>query len=379
MKNLLLAFILTVLFASCSGPTPSLITPVSPVMPVTEDPAKPLQYFTGYKSRPDRHYGHLYWRHKAMYQAIALGDIPDTYDSRTLGCQMPIKDQKSCGSCWRFGSTTTGEINYCIETGNKSAIAAPWATQPGVSCDKDWLGCNGGGFTGKFDQTYGFFLESQWPYTSGNGNTGRCDTNKLKTLQPVVKPKSFVYIGAPDRSPTFDEVTAAIAKVGAVAVSFGADNSLNSIHSESDVLTRCYGTQINHMVSAIGFNRSAKWLQEQNSWGVGFGAQGYFKIAWGCNGTSEDAGYYVFEGTPGNPPKVHLPAQYIVNAGDDVTLAVKAEAGATYEWFQAKTSVGTGPLVTISPTIDADYRLVAKNQYGEAEVVTLVTIRANTF
>lgn len=375
MKTGLLVSLLLFVFAGCTGPSTPPVGPLEPVIDLT----KPLQNFTGYISDPHKKYGRVYWRSRAMYQAIAEGRVPDTYDSRALGCQMPIKDQKSCGSCWSFGSTTVGEINYCIQTGDKSPQTSPWAPQAAVSCDTDFYGCGGGLFTGKFTQKYGFFKESDWPYTSGSGNSGRCDKQKLTTLKAVVKPESFVYIGAPDRSPTFDEVTTAIFQRGAVAVSFGADNALYTLHSESDVLTRCAGTATNHLVAAVGFNRLQNWLQEQNSWGVGFGAQGYFKIAWGCNHTSEDAGYFVFKGTPGNPPKIHLPVNITINAGDDVTLAVKAESGVTYEWFQGTKSLGVGSQITVVPTEDTEYRLIAKNQYGEAEVMTLVTLKEHRF
>lgn len=378
MRNLLivtmLLFIAILPVVGCNGPSPS----PSP----TPDPNPPLEalnpkYKTGLMQDPRKHYGHPYWRPFHMYSAIKNKTIPDEYDIRKQGCLMPIKDQGSCGSCWAFGSATTAEYNFCFQTQDHSPQNNPWSPQPMVSCDKEFYGCEGGLFTGKWNKQYGFFSSAQWPYTSGGGSTGSCDQQKLKTLPPVAKPEDFVYIGEPGRSPTEDEVRAGIALFGSVAVSFGADGALNNVTSE-DVAIRCTNTGTNHEVSAVSYRTSDHTFVEQNSWGSSFGARGFFRIKWGCANFTSDAGYYIFKGTPCNPPKAKLAAEYMVNAGDELTMAVKAEAGVTYSWYQGTKAniIGTGPVITVLPANDSEYGVIAKNNCGELEVRTLVVFKS---
>lgn len=372
MKKILILFLLLMLFPACNKDAP-VVDPVKPADPIDE----PLQYKTGLLQDPHKHYGRPYWRPKHLYTAIAEGRIPDEFDVRKQGCNMPIKDQANCGSCWAFGSTSTGEYNFCFQTGDHSPETNPWSPQPMVSCDTEFYGCNGGLFTGKWNKQYGFFSSKDWPYTSGGGNTGRCDKSKLTSLKPVAKPEDFVYIGEPGRSPTEDEVTAAVFTYGAVAISFGADGALNNVTSE-DTPIRCTNTQMNHEVTTVGYRKSDHSFIEQNSWGARWGAKGFFRIKWGCANFTHDAGYYIFKGsTPCTPPKVKLAAEYIVNAGDELTMAVKAEPNVTYSWYQgtSKNVIGTGNVITILPTDDTEYGVVAKNNCGELEVRTLVAFK----
>jgi len=48
-------------------------------------------------------------------------DIPTDFDSRKQwpSCIHPIRDQKSCGSCWAFAASEALTDRFCIASGGK--------------------------------------------------------------------------------------------------------------------------------------------------------------------------------------------------------------------------------------------------------------------
>lgn len=324
---------------------------------------------TGHVKDPHERFGRKYWRPSKMYRAISEGTVPDSWDWRAKGMKVRIHDQGQCGSCWADASTTCAMAEMLIF----EKITAELSVQEIVSCDRNNYGCQGGNWAGAFGKQYGLVSEAEFPYRAADV---RCPSGMLKKA-PTFKPHDFVYIGAPGRSPTEEEVQAAIYQFGYVGVSFGADNAFANSHTEG-VFSSCGGTPVNHEVAAFSYDKKQHAIGIQNSWSESFGRRsdpGTLVMQWGCNSLAQDAGYWVPTSAPCQPPKAHLPAEYVVNQGDDVTLAVRAEAAISYEWFEGATSLGTGPLVTLQPNDSTEYRLVAKNACGEAEIKTLVTIK----
>jgi len=362
MKKYALLFLLAL--ASCNN------TPMTSTGPVLDDSAVPLPLSKTGHLKVGKRYGRKYWRPHHMYQAIKDGAIPDSWDWRAKGYKVRIHDQGNCGSCWADASTTCAMGTAMIFEG----VTEELSVQEIVSCDRDNSGCGGGNFAGGFVKRYGLVLETAFPYTASNK---RCPSGLL-TQKPAFAPHDYVYIGAPDRSPTEDEVDAAIYQFGYVGISYGADNAVGRWHGEG-VFTNCHGTPTNHENAAFSYDRTQHFLGLQNSWGKSFGRPsdpGTFLMKWGCNNLAEDAGYYVPAAAPCQPPKAHLPAEIIINQGDDLTLAVKAEDGVTYEWFDGATSLGKGAVLTVQPPkVSMEVRLVASNRCGEAEIKTLVTVK----
>jgi C1A family cysteine protease len=67
---------------------------------------------------------------------IQQGSIPDSLDLRTVvGATVPIiKNQKSCGSCYAFASTTTLEYALLFSKNAKHKYEAPLSNQELVDC-----------------------------------------------------------------------------------------------------------------------------------------------------------------------------------------------------------------------------------------------------
>ncbi len=343
------------------------VTPAQPVL--NDNTPLPLE-MTGHLKSLNKRYGRKYWRPHKMYRAIADGAIPESWDWRAKGFKVRIHNQGGCGSCWADATVTCAMATAMIFKGQTVELSI----QELVSCERNFYGCGGGLFAGAFVKKYGLVSEADFPYTASNQ---RCPSGLLQK-KPTFEPHDYVYIGAPDRSPTEDEVDAAIYQFGYVGISYGANNAVANFKSEG-VFNRCDGTPTNHENAAFSYDRTQHFLGLQNSWGKSMGRPsdpGTFLMKWGCNNLAEDAGYFVPKSAPCQPPKAHLPAEVILNSGDDLTLAVKAEEGVNYEWFNGTTSLGKGAVVTVDPPkVSMEVRLVASNRCGEAEIKTLVTVK----
>jgi cathepsin L len=136
------------------------------------------------------------------YSAVAhklIKDLPDSVDWRThAGVVTPVKNQEACGSCWAFSATETLESAFAIATSQDAPVLSP---QQIVSCAPNPDQCGGtGGCQGStqplafnYTKGAGISLDSAYPYTSGGGETGKCDTSKIA---PVVKNDGYVQLPA---------------------------------------------------------------------------------------------------------------------------------------------------------------------------------------
>jgi Pyruvate/2-oxoacid:ferredoxin oxidoreductase delta subunit len=108
--------------------------------------------------------------------------LPDTdavaVDWRTAGAVNPVKNQLHCGSCWAFSATAAIESAHFIKNGELLSLSE----QQVVSCDTDCAGCDGCLASMAFDYfiTSAQETESDYPYTSGKGDSGSCKQDESK-------------------------------------------------------------------------------------------------------------------------------------------------------------------------------------------------------
>merc|ERR1712199_16936 len=114
-------------------------------------------------------------------------DLADSVDWTTKNAVTPVKNQGQCGSCRAFSTTGSVEGANAIANGKLESFSE----EELVQCDKVDNGCQGGlmdnGF--KYIQENGDALESAYPYTSGTGKRGTCNT--AAKGQPAVKVTGF--------------------------------------------------------------------------------------------------------------------------------------------------------------------------------------------
>jgi len=94
-------------------------------------------------------------------------DIPASVDWVAKGAVTPIKDQKTCGSCWAFSTTGSMEGAHFLK-GNE---LLSFSEQQLVDCSKENHGCAGGLMDNafKFFETNSTELEKDYPYTAKDG------------------------------------------------------------------------------------------------------------------------------------------------------------------------------------------------------------------
>ena len=179
----------------------------------------------------------------------------------------PIKDQKSCGSCVAFGTVATLEARVNIACKNPAldvdlSEAHLFYCGCGNCCSTGW------GFQAALDfcKNTGVGKEADFPYIPGN--------QPCKTIPYYVKiTASSQVLSMADRKTVISGKGPVLAGM-AVYADFFAYRSGVYRHTSSDL--RGY-----HAVCVVGYSDAENCWIVKNSWGTGWGENGWFKIAYG--------------------------------------------------------------------------------------------------
>ena len=123
-------------------------------------------------------------------------------------------------------------------------------------------------------KTHGQALESEYPYTSGTGSTGTCDS--AKEALGKVKVTGWTQV----KANSVDQLKAAIDK-SVVTVTIEADTLPFQLYHSGILDSTACGTNLDHAVAAVGYGSESgqEYYIVRNSWGSSWGDQGYIKIA----------------------------------------------------------------------------------------------------
>jgi cathepsin L len=206
----------------------------------------------------------------------------------------PIKNQRSCGSCWAFAATATLESHIAIQTGTLLELSV----QELVSCVPNPLHCGGnGGCTGstveialEFVSQHGIVDEWSFGYQSGNGAKVNCtitdqedgNDNKTNNGTRTIKGAVASIVGfASLPSNSYSNLMHAVATMGPVAVTVAASSwglYKEGVFDDSKSDHR----DLNHAVVLEGYGTDEItgedfWLI-RNSWGPTWGEGGRIRL-----------------------------------------------------------------------------------------------------
>ena len=202
----------------------------------------------------------------------SANNAPTSIDWRKKNAVTSVKDQGQCGSCWTFSSTGASEGAWAIKTGNLVDLSEEQLVECATGMQYGSHGCNGGQMEGAFKYLIqnGQCSDTAYPYTSGTGKSGSC-----QTCTPVahfsscsdVKPNDQISLkGAVLQQP--------------VAVAIEADTRYFQSYSGGIIDSPSCGTTLDHGVLIVGYgeeNGTKYWILK-NSWSKSWGEEGYFRI-----------------------------------------------------------------------------------------------------
>jgi len=189
-------------------------------------------------------------------------EVAASIDWVAKGAVTPVKNQQSCGSCWAFSTTGSIEGAYFVATNKLVSLSE----EDLVQCDDNGdQGCQGGLMDNAFQwvESNGIAAEGAYPYTSGGGTTGTCNTQKKS--QPVVTITGYNDVPAKDE----DALKAAVSKQP-VSVAIEADKNAFQFYSGGVLDNSACGTNLDHGVLLVGYGTEGgkDYWKVKNSWGA---------------------------------------------------------------------------------------------------------------
>ena len=218
---------------------------------------------------------------------------PPSFDWRDHDGQdwmTPVRNQGGCGSCWAFGAIGTVEATHNISAGDPT-LDLDLSEEYLVSNCADYGDCCGGWHTVlEYVLNQGVADEVCMPYVSGSGcycsedcggcahpsecsNTtcwDRCDDwyYRLTRIDTV-----SVLEGA-DACKTY------ISEHGPISIGMGVGGDCGG-YWDGDVYRCTDDSCVNHCIVIVGYDDAGGYWIAKNSWGTGFGEDGYFKLGYG--------------------------------------------------------------------------------------------------
>tara|TARA_B100000214_G_C23962230_1_gene625857 strand:- start:679 stop:1557 length:879 start_codon:yes stop_codon:yes gene_type:complete len=205
--------------------------------------------------------------------------VPEEVDWRKENAVTHVKNQGHCGGCWAFSTTGSVEGIVAIKTGKLLNISEQQLID--CSTQEGNHGCGGGimdyGFQYIIDNN-GICSENDYPYQAMDGQCQECN--------PIVQINKYGNV-----FPRNEKILKRAVAQQPVSVAIQANLTSFRLYSNGVYSDFNCGTQLDHGVLIVGYGNDEVsgndyWLVK-NSWGPGWGENGYIRI---LRGTEEKSG-----------------------------------------------------------------------------------------
>ena len=198
--------------------------------------------------------------------------VPDSWDWRDKGAVTLPKDQGICGACWAFSAVAAIESQYYLKHNTMFNLSE----QQLIDCNTAGNGCYG---NGSMIEAYewlsggsGLEREEDYPYF---GFAMPCAMN---TSYEVAKVTGYTNISQDE-----DVIAQSLYTSGPLSTAINGDwLQFYKKGVVSPVI--CAKNKLNHAVALVGFGSEEEkgkdvdyWIAK-NSWGSGWGEEGFFRI-----------------------------------------------------------------------------------------------------
>lgn len=202
------------------------------------------------------------------------------FDWRSNDKVTGVRDQGSCGSCWAFAAVAAFESSALYHNNiNYSGVTnlADGSEQQVLSCSGAGT-CGGGWYHPAFEfmRQEGLALESSHPY---QGQDTKCPN---LTNTAMFQAQAWGFVRDDVEIPNIGDIKQSLCEHGPLAVAVNATDQFqwykSGIFNESD-----NSTGINHAVTIVGWDDATNAWLIKNSWGTGWGENGYMWINYKSN------------------------------------------------------------------------------------------------
>jgi len=209
---------------------------------------------------------------------------PEALPAAYMGYYSSIKDQGSCGSCWAFGAVGLLECMIVKATG---VDTVDLSEQYMLSCNPYGWDCNGGFWPNDMLVNPGAALESCSPYVA---SMVPCNTS-CATPYHI---QSWAFVTQDYVVPPTADIKQAIYTYGAVQAGVYVNTKFQWYTGGTFSGCAKNARYTNHAIILCGWDDAKGAWRLKNSWGTGWGDQGFMWIKYACSRVGEGANYFIY-------------------------------------------------------------------------------------